>query len=439
LLIEPGAGEVVAQLPDGPARTGNLRELFRVPGYRKLCVSSILWHTTRGGGLFTTAYLLTQAYGKPMINQLAGAALFLPMLAGIVAGAYSDRFERKRLILAVQALLMPIEFVMFWLVQNNAVRLWMAVVFMLLLGLGGLVNMTAQRPMIYEMVGPRHATRAMTIESTAQATSMTIGALIGGLLIDRVGIGAAFFGMGVLLCLSMLLLSQVPGPTYRAPRNPAEVMSLGTQLRAGRRLLQRSAPLQAMLLGTVFVNLTLFGFTPLIPVVARQFGEGAQLAGLLAAAPGFGQILAGSLLASHPPARHFLLFVGGCVTGLVGVLLLSGAPVFPLAFVALLLTGMGTSAFSSMQSLLAIESAGESERGVALGLMSTCIGALPVGTVVLGALAELLGTRAALATSTSVGLVLFAVLTVRFRVLVRARAPQLCPAEAREELTGTSA
>ena len=91
-----------------------------------------------------------------------------------------------------------------------------------------------------------------------------------------------------------------------------------------------------------------------------------------------------------------------------------------ISFVALLVTGVGTSAFASMQSLLAIESAGESERGVALGLMSTCIGALPVG-----ALAELLGTRAALATSTSVGLVLFVVLTVRFRVLVRAPAPQL--------------
>jgi predicted MFS family arabinose efflux permease len=431
LLIEPGAGEVVAELRDEPSRTGDLRELFRVSGYRRLCVSSILWHTTRGGGLFTTAYLLTQVYGKPMINQLAGAMLFLPMLGGIVVGAYSDRFERKRLILAVQMLLMPVEFVMFWLVQRGDVRLWMTVAFMFLLGLGGLVNMTAQRPMIYEMVGPRLAARAMTIESTAQAASMTIGTLIGGLLIDRVGIGAAYFGMGILLCLSMLLLLRVPGPTYRAPRNPAQVTSLRAQLQAGRRLLRRSAPLQAMLLGTVVVNLTLFGFIPLVPVLARQFGDGAQLAGLLAAAPGFGQILAGSVLASHPPARHFLLFVGGCVTGLGGVLLLSGSPVFPLAFVALLVTGVGTSAFASMQSLLAIESAGESERGVALGLMSTCIGALPIGAVVLGALAELLGTRAALATSTSVGLVLFGFLTVRFRVLVRAPAPQLVHQTAR--------
>jgi predicted MFS family arabinose efflux permease len=286
------------------------------------------------------------------------------------------------------------------------------------------VNMTAQRPMIYEMVGPRFAAPAMMIESTAQAASMTIGALVGGLVIDQRGIGAAFFGMGVLLCLSMLLLLKVPGPTRRAPRDPA-ASSLGTQMRAGRRLLQRSAPLQAMLLGTVFINLTLFGFTPLVPVVAKQFGDGAQLAGLLSGAPGFGQILAGSVLASHPPARHFLLFVGGCVTGLVGVLLLSGAPAFALAFGALLLTGMGTSAFASMQSLLAIESAGESERGVALGLMSTCIGALPIGTIVLGALAELLGTRAALATSTCIGLMLFVLLTVQFRALLGARAPQL--------------
>jgi hypothetical protein len=48
---------------------------------------------------------------------------------------------------------------------------------------------------------------------------------------------------------------------------------------------------------------------------------------------------------------------------------------------------------ASMQSLLAIESASEAERGTALRMLSTVIGALPFGLVAMGVTAELLGAR----------------------------------------------
>ena len=102
-----------------------------MPGYLRLCTSSVLWHTSRGGGLFTVSYLLTQLDGAPMVNQTAGALLFAPMLlGGFMAGAISDRFERKRLLMCVQALLVPVEFLMFWVVQSGHVQVWMAFPFM---------------------------------------------------------------------------------------------------------------------------------------------------------------------------------------------------------------------------------------------------------------------------------------------------------------------
>jgi hypothetical protein len=47
--------------------------------------------------------------------------------------------------------------------------------------------------------------------------------------------------------------------------------------------------------------------------------------------------------------------------------------------------------------------------------MSTCIGALPIGTLAIGVLAELLGTRPALATSSSIGLCALGLILLRFR------------------------
>jgi predicted MFS family arabinose efflux permease len=402
----------------------SLRALVRVPGYLRLCTSSVLWHTSRGGGLFTVSYLLTRLDGAPMVNQIAGALLFAPMLlGGFAAGAISDRFERKRLLICVQVLLIPVEFLMFWVVQSRHVQVWMTFPFMFLLGVGGLANLTVQRPLILDTAGPRLAAPAMTIEATAQSASVMVGSLVGGFLMDNVGLGAGFLGLAVLLCASLVLLSTVPPPRYAAPRSSTAPISVAHQLRAGRALVRRSPRMQAMLLVTIVANLCVFGYQPLVPVVAKYFAGGAAMAGLLAAGPGLGQITGGLALTSRQPRHHFLVFASGTAVALVGLFAFSTAPLFSLAFFALFLSGLGQSGFASMQSLLAIESADGSERGVALGVLGTCIGALPIGTVVIGVLAELLGTRPALATASLAGLVALTSVVARFRHRV-AEAPK---------------
>jgi MFS family permease len=151
------ADDLIA-VPGDAADRPRLRSLLRVPGYRNLFLSSLIWHTTRWGALFTTSYLLTQIADAPLLNQVVGALFFVPMLlGGFFAGAISDRFERKRLILVVQLVLIPVEFLMFAAVQSGRVEVWMTFPFMFFVGIGGLVNMTAQRPLIYETVGPRPA------------------------------------------------------------------------------------------------------------------------------------------------------------------------------------------------------------------------------------------------------------------------------------------
>lgn len=405
-------------VPGDAADQPRLRSLLQVPGYRNLFVSSLIWHTTRWGGLFTTSYLLTQIADSPMLNQVVGALIFAPMLiGGFFAGVISDRFERKRLILVVQLVLIPVEFLMFAAVQSGRVEVWMTFPFMFFVGGGGLVNMTAQRPLIYETVGPRLASQAMTIESTAQAGSAMFGTLVGGVLIQQLGMGAGFAGMGVLLCLSAVLLAFVPQPRYGAPLAAGSV-SLRDQVAAGASLVRRSRRFVAMLAITVVMNLCMFGYIPLVPVVAEGFAEGAVLAGALAAAPGLGQITAGVVLSTRPLRRHGLVFACGSAVALLGLFVFATVPVLGVAFIALFVSGVGQAGFGSMQSLLAIESAGASERGVALGMLSTAIGALPIGMATIGVGAELLGTRAALLIASVLGLVALGAIVLRRRDLL---------------------
>jgi predicted MFS family arabinose efflux permease len=402
---------------------GTMIALARVPGYPCLCASSLLWHITRWGGLFMITYLITNMAHSPILVQLAGALLYIPMLVGgLVVGAISDRFERRRMVLTVQAVLVPVEFAMYFLVQSGQVRVWMCMPYMLALGVGGLVNMTAQRPLIYEIAGLRLAPAAMAIEATAQSGSSMIGTLVGGLLISHLGMAAGFAGMAVLLCVSLVLLWRVPTPVRQAASQDAASHAMRAQLAACAALVRGSQRLRGTLAVTIVMNLLCFGYLPLLPLVADRFSVGAALAGVLAAATGAGQILGGLTLSTLRLARHGLVFAVGSGVALAGLIGFALAPTFDLAVVALFLSGLGQGCFTAMQGLLAIESAGESQRGAALGVLSTCIGALPIGMVLMGLEAAAVGIRPALICSALAGLTLLGcVLAVLPQLLARSR------------------
>jgi len=386
--------------------------LLAVPGFTPLFASTWLWHATRWGGLFICSYLLTTLTDAPFLNQLAGAAIFAPMLlGGIAAGVLSDRVDRHRLIYATQAVLIPVSLLMFVLVQTGTVRVWMVFPYMLFIGVGGLVNMTSQRTLLYDTVGPAFASRALTLDTVGMACASMASTLLGGVLIQAIGIDAAFGLISLALCLSALLLWFVPRPprpsiapgcqNWPATAAPA---STRAQVGAGFDLLGRSPALQGMLAVTVVMNVFYFSFIPLVPVVAKSFGADALLTGVLASAAGLGQLLGGLVLAARDVRRRGRAFAGGSILALVGLWAFATAPILPLAFAALVLAGTGQAGFASMQSLLAIESARPAEQGAALGLLSTAIGALPLGMLCVGVGAQWFGAPPALLVSSTGGL-----------------------------------
>jgi MFS family permease len=392
-------------------RSDALRSLLRVRGYRPLLANAVLWHSTRWGGLFSGSYLMTQLTNAPILNQLAGACLVAPMLlGGMAAGSLSDRVDRRRFILATQLALIPPSILMFVLVDTERVRAWMLFPFMAVLGIGGVVNMTAQRPLVYDTVGPQLAPRALTIEAVGGAAASVFGSLTGGALIALFGIGAAFLFTPAALSVSAILITCVPTPTAARPQRDDMT---GRRVRGERgrgrmwiSILRDKPALTSMLGITVLMNVLFFSFTPLIPVIAESFQAGPLLTGLLAAAAGCGQLVAGAAISVRQVHQRGRLYAYGTGLAMAGLALFAFAPVVGLALIALVVAGVGQAGFSTMQSVLAIESVGADQRGIAQGLLSTAVGAAPVGMVALGAAAQLLGPRPALVASSVTGLLM---------------------------------
>jgi MFS family permease len=367
-----------------------------------LFASSALWNVTRWGALFVCSYLVTKLGASPLVNQLVGAAIFAPMLlGGVGAGVLSDRFDRRGLILVTEAVLIPVSALMFLLVETGAVRVWMVFPYVVATGIGGLVNMTAQRALLYEVVGPRLASKALTLDNVGMAAASMISPLLSGELIQVSGIASAFAFLGLAVCSSALLLRTVPRAVR--PRSQA-VGSWRDHVGVGVGLLQQGGPLRSMLGVTVVMNLFCFSFVPLVPVMAKHLGADAFLAGALASAGGLGQLAGGVVLAVRGVERRGPAFVVGALVALCGLGAFALAPSVAVALLALAAAGVGQAAFGAMQSVLALDGVDRAERGAALGLLSTAIGATPLGMLCIGVTAEGLGAPLTLVLSSAAGI-----------------------------------
>ena len=359
-------------------RAGTFAAL-QVPSFGLLWASGWCWNATRWMAIFLCSFLINDLTGSPFLVQLVGAAFFAPMfLGGAVAGAAADRFDRRRTILRQLAVLIPVGLGMGALVTGGWVEAWMVYPFVLVVGLGGVVDMTSRRALVFDLVGEERATNALALESLSMAGGNTLGSLFGGAVIDLVGIGEAFFLIGILYVASYLLLVRVPSP-------PARVAGARTSIRRdigeGVRAVRASRALIGILGVTVVMNLFYFSFMPLVPVFADEMGVNALLAGLLASASGFGMMVGSFAWAAWPTRRRGLLYVGGSVVAMAFLFAFAALQWYPVALVMLMAAGIGSSAFGTMQAVLVMTTAGAAMRGRAMGVLSMAIGTLPFGMI----------------------------------------------------------
>jgi predicted MFS family arabinose efflux permease len=167
----------------------------------------------------------------------------------------------------------------------------------------------------------------------------------------------------------------------------------------GLWFVRRDRRLIGVLVVTVVFNLFGWPFTSMIPVIGQDHLHlGAEGIGLLASTDGVGALSGAIALALFAKPEHYhRLYVGGVAFYLATLTGFALAPDLPSAAAALVLTGIGSAAFSIMQATLVYRSAPPELRSRMLGVLSVCIGVGPIGFVHLGWLADLIGAQSATA------------------------------------------
>ena len=166
--------------------------------------------------------------------------------------------------------------------------------------------------------------------------------------------------------------------------------NIGRNVVEGLRYVRQEPMLQAVIYITIIMNFLLFPYMQMVPIVARDvLHVDPILMGFLQGGEGFGALVGSLWLASAATIRyHGRVFLVGSIVCVLALLLFSISRWYIVSFPTLFILGLGSAGFGTMQSTIVMLVAKEEMRGRALGVVSLAIGAGPLGSLTLGAMAD---------------------------------------------------
>ncbi len=343
------------------------------------------------------SWLVLQLTDSPLKLGLIGTFQFAPILAlSVVAGAIADRFPKRRLIFATQTVLCLQALTLAALVWAGHVQYWHVAVLALVYGLANVLDMPTRQAFVVEMVGRPDLVNAVALNSAAFNGARIVGPAVAGLLIARLGVAPAFLLNGLSFLVVLAALGRVRTLGLPSPRRGA---TIGEEILEGVRYATRTPRVAVILALVLVVSLTVFNFTIFVPLLARRvLGLGAEGFGFLMAALGLGAVsgaLALATLGGQQPSLR-AIFVAATL-GCSAMLALATVAEFRTAMVLLFVTGFFAIVFvASCNTTLQLTTPDEL-RGRVMSLHALMFGgSFPIGSFVVGALAEVFGIRAAL-------------------------------------------
>ena len=317
---------------------------------------------------------------------------FLPILLfSLWGGSLADRLPRRRLLIATAssiALLAAILGVMV-ITQVATVTIVMGMAF--LLGIVTAIDAPARQALVSDMVPSSDIHNAVALNSASFNLGRVVGPATAGLLVAAVGSGWVFLinaagYLAVVVALYQLRPEELesPEPVRREPG----------VLREGLRYVAARPRLVLVMVVAFFVGTFGLNYQLTIALMTTQvFGLGPAQFGLASTVLAVGS-LAGSLLAARrgtPPLR--LIIVAALWFGLAAVVA-AAMPTYQSFLVALPIVGAGAlTLITAMQSYLQLHSAPQ-VRGRVMGLyMLLFMGGTPLGSPLVGWIAETLSPR----------------------------------------------
>jgi MFS family permease len=377
-------------------KPSDIRRIFRAlqyPNYRLFFIGqgiSLIGSWMQAVAMGWLVYRLTASAFLLGVTGFASQipSLFLSPFAGVLA----DRFDRRRMLIAVQTLFMVQAFTLAFLVLFGSPGVWQII---LLSGLAGLVNafdLPVRQSFVIQMVEDKaDLGNAIALNSMMFNGARLIGPSIAGLVVAAAGEGICFLLNAVSFLAVIGSLLAMKNVARRPQAKRSDVLG---ELRTGFAYAYRFIPIRSILALVALVSLMGMSYSVLMPVFAKEILHGGpHTLGFLMGATGVGAVGGAFLLASRKSAAgiEWLIPAAACVFG-AGLIAMSQSRSFPLSllFMAVLGFGMMTNLVSCNTLIQTLVEDDKRGRVMALYGMSF-MGVTPFGSLLAGSLASRIG------------------------------------------------
>lgn len=336
-----------------------------------------------------------------LFYELTGSAAMLGLLAIIqqgpillaapFAGTLADRLDRRRILVATQAISSVLAMILAILAFTGLVESWHVMALAFGLGLVNAADTPARQALVEELVGRKDLPNAIALNSATVNGARLLGPAIAGAAIAAVGVGICFLvnSMTYLAVIGALLAMRLP----RWRRPPSIGRSLFLDMRAGFAFIARDRQ-AALLLGLLsLVALAGMPYSVLLPAYAhRALAGGAEVYGILMGSAGAGALVGALILVgrtSAPKLSQILLsalIFGG---GLIGLSLAGSAAG---AMLTLFTVGAGLITITASTNTVLQIGVPAELRGRVMALYGAIVlGLPPLGGLAFGASADAMG------------------------------------------------
>ncbi|MGE5559347.1 MAG: MFS transporter [Bacillota bacterium] len=320
------------------------------------------------------------------------ATFLLTPLAGVVA----DRCNRRRLIIMCQITATVQASILAALALTGIVRIWHLMLLGVVMGVVNAFDMPARQSFLLEMVGKKEdLSNAIALQSTMVNGSRLIGPAVGGFIVSWLGEGVCFiinalsFGAVIIALFKMKI-------AFPGKRDDGTRFFRG--FREGVQYVFRHSLIRNILLLLCLASLTGMTYMIIMPSYVKDIlKSGPRTMGYLMAAGGLGAITGAVYLTLRKTQAGLerIISYASILFG-TGLVALSFARQFSLAFVFIMLVGIGMMLQTvSSNTILQIMSE-NSKRGRVMGFYTfSFIGLAPFGSLLSGFLAHQYGVHGA--------------------------------------------
>jgi MFS family permease len=339
-------------------------------------------------------WLVYHMTGSTLLLGVVGFAGQIPtFLLSPVAGVFTDRWSRYRVLLFTQIVSLVQAAVLAGLCLMGAIQIWHIIVLSIILGCINAFDVPSRHSFVIDMVEKKEDLgNAIALNSLMFNGARLIGPSIAGVMLASTSEGICFLLNAIsyiFVIISLLMMRLRIKETRRKDEHILNELSEGLRYAFG------FAPIKHLLILLSISSLMGMSYTVLMPVYAKEILHGgSNTYGFLMGAAGFGALLGALFLAS----RESVLKLGRVVPASamlfgVGLIALSFSRIFPLSLVLMIFIGLGMMMQTAASNTILQTITDDDKRGRVMSFYTMSImGTAPFGSLMAGALAKVIGT-----------------------------------------------